>query len=222
MREKVNDMVRAEMSKFAKRDYLELLPPSVEPTFGGSAVLQAEYARVAAAQEAAAAGRQASSTTPAISTNHYNTAVLPEEDGDTVAWQAAVDKARVRVEAQSSQSVNLELLGKYGTAAWKGHAQQLEGVASQTQTALKRLEKSSDDVNAARRSAQAQKGVTLAGHAGDWSRAMDSSFQLKVAIAELQGKVDTMRAMAAAKGLHTAAGAPLAQGSDADGDVQLS
>jgi len=221
MREKVNELVQAEMKTFAKRDYLELLPPAPEPTFGGSAVLQAEYARVAAAQQAATGGSQAPSTTAAISTSHYNAAILPEDDGDVAAWQAAVDKARVRLEVQTTQAVNLELLGKYGTAAWKGHAQQLEGIAAHTQAALKRLEKSSNDVNAARRSTQSQKGTLLAGSAGEWTRAMDSSFQLKVAIAELQGKVDTMRGMVAAKGggaAHTASAA----GADADGDVQLS
>ncbi len=219
MRQKVDELVQAEMKTFAKRDYLELLPPVPEPSFGGSAALQAEYARVAAAQHAAESGSQVPSTSPAISTDHYTTSVLPEDESDPMAWQAAVDKARVRLEAQSLHAVNLELLGKYGSAAWKGHAQKLEGTATATQAALKRLEKSSNDVNAARRSAQSQKGAALSASKGEWTRAMDSSFQLKIAIAELQGKVDTMRKLAEARGVAVSSGEAT---QDVDGDVKLS
>jgi hypothetical protein len=209
-------MVRAEMKTFAKQDYLSSLPAISDPTFGGSAVLQAEYARIAAVQRSASEGDggQVTVTRKGVSTQHYTSSSLPENEEDADEWKDCLAKARIRLEAQCLHSVNLELLGKYGAAAWKGHASEVERSTAATQGALKRLQQSSDDVNAARRSSQSHKAPRIQAAKAAWTGAVDSSFQLKVAIAELQGRVHTMRSLAQQRGLQPPA--------DADGDSQLS
>lgn len=205
MRAKVTALVKEEMGSFPKPEYLAAFPGVPEVSFGGSAVLQAEYARVAAGQPRAAG--------QGVTLAHFvgNTPPSDEEAESPAAWQRASDAVRVRLEAQVMDSMNLELLSKYGTPAWKVAAGQAEGVAGAAQAALSRVQASAAEVNQARRITCEHKGVALAGARRQWNNAVDSSFQLRVAVAELEGKVAGLRAAAAAKGLTA----------DGDGDVSL-
>lgn len=194
MKQRVTEMIKAEMATFQKPDYLAALPAVEDPTFGGSAFLQAEYARVAA-------GR-ARSDGEGISTRHYEACDMPEGPAmeDPAAWESACDAARIRLEAQELHSVNLELLGKYGAAAWKGAAATAEGRAAAAQAALKRLETSTADVNKARRAAQDHRGGKLSAARAGWVSAVDSTFQLRVAIAELEGQMASAGAQSSVGG----------------------
>ena len=110
----VQQLIREEMRRFTPPNYLESHPTlskSYELNFAKSSFLQHELERVAkgkAIQE--------------LDVSRYKLErPSGTQDSDVEAWKAARDNAQAQLEHQHTRIMNLELMSKYGTNAWRQH-----------------------------------------------------------------------------------------------------
>ena len=82
---------------------------------------------------------------------------------DVGAWEVALVRARVAVEAQALQAINGELAAKYGVDAWKSHVMQLDSLQSVARARVQALREQITATNAARKHLQeSQSGLLRA------------------------------------------------------------
>jgi pre-mRNA-splicing factor SPF27 len=85
----------------------------------------------------------------AIDTKRFN---LPGgEKGD---WQTAVNNAKSQLEYQQDRQMNLELLNKYGAAAFKTHNSQLEALLKNMEVELEETNTKITEINMRRKQDQ--------------------------------------------------------------------
>ncbi|RYE98908.1 MAG: hypothetical protein EOO41_01800 [Methanobacteriota archaeon] len=124
------------------------------------------------------------------------------DDATSVAaWEAAVARAKVAVEAQAAHAMNLDLMARYGVEAWKNSALQVDKLVDGMKARVAAVKSEVDSVNASRRQVQEAVAPRLAGAAATWLTAVDATLQVQLACADASAEVARLRAIARDKGL---------------------
>ena len=115
-------------------------------------MLESERKRVEAGQELAG-----------MDTTRYNLdPPPPSKRNDVSAWRAAVDNAYAQLEHQYNRLLNLELLLKYGPAAWRAHNEALGSHATRLGAALEATRRDVEATNRERKLQQTAAGAPSA------------------------------------------------------------
>jgi hypothetical protein len=125
----------------------------------------------------------------------------PPPDAPVEAWAAAVDRARVALEAQALRAVNLELAARYGAEAWKGGVAQLDAVAAAGRSRLAAATARVEDVNASRKAAQEPHGARLRALGRRWRETVETNGQIAGVLGDAEREVKRLRALARGHGL---------------------
>lgn len=139
-------------SAFAAPDYTAEMPPlptgpdGTFDTFPASAAVRAELSRIASGAPSEMKFDAARFDVPTSPSG------LAAEDPE--AWEAALQRARVAVEAQALQAINCELAAKYSVDAWKSHVTQLDSLQGVARARVQALAAQVTATNAARKAAQ--------------------------------------------------------------------
>lgn len=142
LRSQVDALILEEMGTFKAPDYLSSSYIAPQPTVL-SPSLEADVNRVGEGQlpSAAPTCTWAFPKTPANDAN--------EED-----WIAAIELAKVAVEAQTVRAINVDLMSQYGVPVWKEHVTQLEKILTAVQHRKHSAAAAGEDVNRLRKAAQ--------------------------------------------------------------------
>lgn len=193
MREYVDGLVVEEMGTFVPRDYLKDLPAPPAPTFGGSAMLRAEYERVAAGAERAPESAK-------LDTSRYELP-MPVPGASLTAWTEALQNAKAQLENTTSRVTNLELMQQFGSNAWRVHNADVGALAKRLRLQLEKLRNNIEEVNAARKTRLEPQGVKLRQLQRKWEETVDTNLRIEVACADLEHRVKRLRSEAEHRGL---------------------
>lgn len=190
MREAVDALILEEMAHMEPEDYLAEFPaPST--TFS-SELIEHEVQRIAQGQPG-----------PSIDFEKIFNHVEPPADADAAtyeAWETALSRAKVAVEAQRMRSINLELMSRFGVDAWKAHVEGLDGMHSSMKSRVTELQAKIDTLNAARKQQEeaAQRTRTLI---RKWRETMETNVQAELACQDATQELKRLKALAAEAGL---------------------
>jgi hypothetical protein len=204
------------------RRYLGRLRAPVPPP--ASALVRAELARLEAAAAAAAGGGgggsdgaaaaavAAAAPVVAVDARRYEPPAPPAAGAEPGAWEAAVRRAELALEAQALRAVNLELAAEYGVEAWRAAVGEADAGVAGARARVAALAAQAEAVNAARRAAQAGGGAGLSA-AGTRLRKLSRSaaqvaeqnFESRLACADAESAVKRLRGEEAAEAAAAAA-----------------
>jgi pre-mRNA-splicing factor SPF27 len=193
MRDRVDQMILEEMSTFQPVDYLSQMPPPP--------VLQAVSTELIAneMQRLQEGGRLA---VPNV-VEAFDCVKAPvEKDIESMdAWEAAVAKAKVAMEAQAFRSLNLELMSRYGVEAWKAHVEGIDKIHTTMKARVAALQSKLDSVNHSRRSQQESAGSKLRTLVRKWHDTVETNVQVELACHDAEREVHRLKLLARQHGL---------------------
>jgi hypothetical protein len=128
-------------------------PDGTFETVPASAAVRSELTRLASGAPAP------TSTDPALF--DFPSAPAGAAAEDPAAWDTALARARVAVEAQALAAINGELAAKYSVDAWKSHVSQLDSLQGVARARVQALQAQVTATNAARKAAQEGHSVRL-------------------------------------------------------------
>lgn len=173
------------------RDYLSDLPAPSAPTFGGSQLLQAEFAR--AMEGAPPRKLDPLARAPAAPTG--------KDAKRLVAWQEAARNAEAQLEHAKREVAALELLQEFGGAAWRVANRDTEKIANALSERHAAGRKQVDAVNQARKRRLDPHRPRFAALGRKWAETASNNLHLEVACAQLERDVKRLRSEAAARGI---------------------
>ncbi len=188
------------MARMEPKDYLAEAGISSE-----SALYQTSSALVRAEMEklfTAATTNTPIAATNAITSSQYEKVLPPppSSSSSVAAWEKAIKEAQIAVEAQGIRSINLELMNKYGVAAWKTHITELEALNTQSKQGLTAVTNEIESVNALRQSTQQSiakpKLKTLS---RKYTEAVEMNLQTEVACGDIEAEVKRLRRLVTEK-----------------------
>jgi len=162
LQEQVQTLLNEEMSSMRRtpeeylNDYLTTLPDHQQYE-------RFETPSLAAAFHALSSGQAA--LHPPLDMSRYKVEP-PSTDGMETskaidAWKEAIDNAQAQMEHQRNRALNLELLKKYGAAAWRTHNEQLTHLKEKLTSSLSSVQSSIESINRKRKSEQVTLGNDL-------------------------------------------------------------
>lgn len=123
---------------------------------------------------------------------------------DPAAWDTAVARARVALEAQALAAINAELAAKYSVDAWKSHVAQLDSLQSVARARVQALQAQVTATNAARKAAQEGHSVRLRALTKRAADTAGNNFATAVACDDAAREVKRLRLIADHLGLGVA------------------
>lgn len=108
---------------------------------------------------------------------------------DVAAWTECVENSQAQLEHQALRILNLELLGKYGAAAWKSSNGVLTQMVESAQKQLQDLRKKIQEINWQRKSEQVNAGEKLKELEASWVGLVSKNYEIERACAELEKEV---------------------------------
>ncbi|KAL6056804.1 Pre-mRNA-splicing factor SPF27 [Balamuthia mandrillaris] len=174
-------LIEAEMRRFSPRDYLSHLPPSVEPTFGGSEILQAEYKRVASGLKM-----------QPLDTQRYQVP-KPSDLNDPQQWRKAIANAEAQLEHQNQRLTNLNLLSQYGANAWLVHNGQVEGLQRRLQQQIAAVRQEINEVNRQRKTEQDGASAKLSHLEMQWHELSHKNIHIDLACQQMEKEIEQLK-----------------------------
>jgi hypothetical protein len=186
LRAQVDALILEEMTRMDVPDYLgqsHLRNPAVGSR---SALVAAELARLEKGDASPSSGVDAS---------RYEMPQAPTGAAaeDPLAWEEAIKKAEIALEAQTLRAINLELASKYGVDAWKAAAEDADRLASGFKARVADLAHRADTLNAQRKAEQERHGPKLKALARRYDELVSASFATELACAEVEADVKRRR-----------------------------
>ncbi|XP_065842265.1 pre-mRNA-splicing factor SPF27-like [Oscarella lobularis] len=164
------------------KNYLDYLPPLTEDKFL-SPVLEKEFERIG-------------SNLPLEQLNMKRYELPPPSSAqrnDIRAWTESVNNSAAQLEHQATRIVNLELLAKYGAAAWKMHNESLQRMVEQQQKQLQALRSQIQEMNWQRKEEQTKAGAELQQLEYSWYELVRKNIEIEKAVCELEQQIRTMK-----------------------------
>lgn len=180
IRSQVDKLVEREMKAFQPPDYLAELP--MPSTRGTSAVLRDVLERKAPPVRA-----PFDSARYAVAPPSKSAAKDPEQ------WRAALDRARIQLEYESTRAVNLELSKRYGANAWKGFTGLLADMDRSANAGLEQAKAQSNDVNRKRKASQLTVAPSLQNAHRKWAQYVARNNELHAVCTQLEKQVEKAR-----------------------------
>ena len=106
-----------------------------------------------------------------------------------LSFVSQVDNAKAQLEHQSLRLIDLELLSKYGQAAWLSHIVSLTQMKENANQALNRVQAAIEEVNARRQTAHADAGAQLLALETRWGALVSANCHLALTCDALQSQV---------------------------------
>ncbi|KAK3733135.1 hypothetical protein QZH41_012970 [Actinostola sp. cb2023] len=179
VREMVNQLVEEETRRYRPtKNYLEFLPkPNFEKYL--TPVLKNEFDRIAKRQPM-----------ELLSMKRYE---LPKpaatQKHDIAAWMEAVENSMAQLEHQAERIINLELLSKHGSNAWRTHCGLLSKIMEHQQKLLLDLRKHIQELNWQRKSEQSKAGEQLQHLEHSWVGLVSKNYEIERACLELEKEI---------------------------------
>ncbi len=179
-------LIEAEMRAGARRpaDYLSEAPAEPRSRGAEHPLLAAELARAAAGAPLAALdlARYGLERPP------------PERAEDPAAWHAALDNAHAQLEHQRTRLLNLELLLKFGPAAWRAHNEALAAHGARTAGEAAAARADVEALNRERKLQQMAAGHELAALEAEYLSAAQKNAEVAAAADAMEAEVAALRA----------------------------
>ncbi|KAI8849227.1 Pre-mRNA-splicing factor SPF27 [Chytridium lagenaria] len=105
----------------------------------------------------------------------------------------AVQNAFAQLEHKHNQMLNLELINKFGSNAWRIHNAQLDSVIAKLQQELEAQKQSVSDINKERKTDQMRVGFTLSALETRWGHLVDQCLRVDIACEMLEAEVASLR-----------------------------
>jgi len=188
MKEQVEAMLQEEMSTLTRTPDEYLAEFLAARGYDLDAHTRFESPMLAAGFAALAAGRPAVPASCIDSSRAALAPPAPEAPLDT--WRGAVDQAAIQLELQGTRQMNLELLKKYGSAAWRLHNEQLQAVKSSLASAVDEVRSGSESLNRKRKAEQVAVGSDLALLDSAFYSLVQKNHQIELACQQLQTQID--------------------------------
>ncbi|KAI9138896.1 Pre-mRNA-splicing factor SPF27 [Paraphysoderma sedebokerense] len=183
MKETVDSLIKSEMRKMTKPDYVESgkLPREIE-LFQESPMLLAEL-------------QTAESGVPMekLDLTRYN--LEPPKESTLESWKRAYDNSLAQLESQKNRIMNLELLQKYGSNAWLYRNYQLEKLLALVQKNIDEAKEAVLEVNKKRKMDQLQTQSTLFTLSTRYNELLSSVVQVETACAGLEAEIEVLRGL---------------------------
>ncbi|XP_031571110.1 pre-mRNA-splicing factor SPF27-like [Actinia tenebrosa] len=183
VREMVNQLVEEETRRYRPtKNYLEFLPkPDFEVFL--TPVLKNEFDRISKRQPM-----------ELLSMKRYELPKpAPSQKHDVAAWTEAVENSMAQLQHQAERIINLELLSKYGSNAWKVHCDVLNKLLEQQQKSLNDLRKNVQEINWQRKSEQSPAGEQLQHLEHSWVGLVSKNYEIERACLELEKEVQRLK-----------------------------
>lgn len=173
---------QAKLSDRKPADYLRDLPRLPESSVSNGSLVHSELLRVARGTPLAALDLVR------YSLNKPDASKL----GDLRAWQAALDNAHSQLQHQDNRLLNLELLLKYGTNAWRAQNEALSSHLAHLQAQLTSTRKAVDALNQERKLQQTAAGKELGTLEAEYISLVSKNQELEAECNALEAEVSKM------------------------------
>lgn len=120
---------------------------------------------------------------------------------DPSAWAAAVEQAKVHLEASTFKAINLELAAKYSTEAWKSHVADLEKLAAAKKKEAEEDAARAEQIQVARQAAQQPQIPRLTAADRKYREAVETNTQVAQACSYAEAEVQRLKRLAQQHGL---------------------
>jgi len=186
MKRQVDDLVQAEMRKFAPPNYLSQLPAPPVANFKGS-LLESEFERMASGVQI-----------QRLDISRYKVEPPPQSKrNDPEAWEHAVANAQAQLEHQYLRLTNLELLNNYGGNMWRMHNAQVEETQRNLSKILEQYKKEIEDINRQRKLEQEAAGLKITTLTNKWEELVYKNYEIETTCLQLEQDVERLRARVA-------------------------
>ncbi|KAI8929979.1 Pre-mRNA-splicing factor SPF27 [Entophlyctis helioformis] len=119
---------------------------------------------------------------------------------DPAAWAAALDNAAAQLEHQASRLVNLELMAKFGSNAWRVHNYRVQAAVEGLRAEVDAHRRLIEDVNKARQADQMQGRPTLVALRERWNELVNSILAVRYENDRLDAEIAALQAAASGTG----------------------
>ncbi|KAJ3215176.1 hypothetical protein HDU67_000744 [Dinochytrium kinnereticum] len=162
-------------------------PPAIDADdyslFAADDLLQQELARVARGESLVAIDTARFRLEPPKGTSMEN---------PSVNWGKAVDNALAQLEHKHNQMLNLELMNKFGSNAWRLHNHHLDSLISKLQQELEVQKQALLEINKDRKTDQIRVGFTLSALETRWAHLVDQCLRVDIACEMLEVETNTL------------------------------
>ena len=117
----------------------------------------------------------------------------PGRLNDVGAWAEAVGNSQAQLEHQRLRAVNLELMGDYGSEAWKAHLTTMEAMVGRASKELVELRRELQSINYERKAKQTEAGQYLKALEASWVGLVSKNYQIEQACAEMDAELAPLR-----------------------------
>ncbi|CAK9301115.1 unnamed protein product [Gordionus sp. m RMFG-2023] len=108
---------------------------------------------------------------------------------DITAWNEAVENSMAQLEHQATRISNLELMGEYGSIAWKNYNKILNIMVEELKKQLIKIKKKTQEVNWQRKNDQINVGRQLQELESSWVGLVSKNYEIERAIVELEKEI---------------------------------
>ena len=91
--------------------------------------------------------------------------------------------------------MNLELLLRYGSSAWKIHSEELERVVLGEEKQLRQIKQKIQEVNWQRKKQQTEAGENMSKLSAEWDYLVKENFQIDEVCAPLEEEVELLKTL---------------------------
>jgi len=189
----VQQLVKEEMRRFTPPDYLESCPAleKFELKFKDGSFLKEELDRVAKGNPI-----------KQLDVSRYKLERPSGKDESSLKkWQQARDNAQAQLEHQHTRIMNLELMSKYGTNAWRKHNEALVGTKKYMESLLQTEREEVEKINSKRKMDQVKQQLTITTQQQKYYETIHQNMQLEVACASLERDLKKVKAEAEEAGV---------------------
>ncbi|KAJ3055175.1 hypothetical protein HK097_011329 [Rhizophlyctis rosea] len=162
------------------------LPVSVE-LFKNNPILQAELARVSRGEKLSALDLSRLRLEPP-------TASSPNTQPTSADWERAIQNSQSQLEHQWNRLINLELMNKFGSNAWRLHNYQMDHAVAGVKKVADSNKEEIMSVNKQRKSEQIKAGNALSGMELRRGELLGRVLQVDLASASLEAELERLRA----------------------------
>ncbi|XP_072168772.1 pre-mRNA-splicing factor SPF27-like [Diadema setosum] len=186
VREAAYALVEEETRRYRPtKNYLEHLP-GIDSTPFVTEVLKNEFERMAMRQPM-----------DMLSMKRYELPPPPiGRQNDITAWTECVENSMAQLEHQAERVINLELLQKFGSRAWRAHNETLVKMVDSTQRQLQDVRKQIQEVNWKRKNKQTASGPELTRLQESWAGLVTKNYEIERACLELEYDIDKLKQQA--------------------------
>jgi len=145
-KEEANNLIKQELEKMPMKDYLSQLPyPDLK--FLKNPLIKSEFDRIKNNEKLKVIKGDIKTRFEAPAPNKYR---------DEKNWKSLLDNISISSQHINLKAMNLELITKYGPAAWKKYMTKLEHLVKQCENEKSTLLKQIDEINTQRKYSQSQ------------------------------------------------------------------